>query len=67
MIEAFLEYESRPREILKVDNSDFHENLPKALIEGRFCVVIACNQSQFSGCHDDNSNRVATCEHVRVT
>ena len=44
----------------------FMRNLPKALIEGRFCVVIACHQSQFSGCHDDNSNRVTTSEHVRV-
>ena len=41
-------------------------NIPKALIESRFCVVIACNQSQFSRCHDDNSNRAGTSEPVRV-
>ena len=36
------------------------------MIEGRFCVVIACNQSQFSGCFDDNSDRFTTSENVRV-
>ena len=30
-------------------------------------LLYTCNQSQFSGCHDDNSNQVATSEHVRVT
>ena len=44
----------------------FMRNSSKALIEGRFCVVIACNQRQFSGCHDDNSNRITTSEHVMV-
>ena len=45
----------------------FIRNLPKALIEGRFCVVTSCNQSQFSGCHDHNSNRLATSENDRMT
>ena len=34
----------------------FRRNISEALIEGRICVVISCHQSQFSGCHDDDSN-----------
>ena len=30
-------------------------------------LSLACNQSQCSGCHDDDSNRLATSEHVRVS
>ena len=45
----------------------FMRTFPKDPIEGPLSVVISCNQSQFSGCHDDNSNRVATSEHVRFT